>query len=142
MPIRSIPLPPALLHDIREVVLLFGLGVAIDLALSAVRAASWPRYLGALRRLHSFCRRRGFVVRSLETADEAMAELVQEMYTDGEDMSAAQALYAAWQATCPSAGRGAASLPRTHRALQAWGRLHPAVARPPMPWILAVMVAH
>eukprot|EP00959_Pyramimonas_sp_CCMP1952_P024070 504959-Pyramimonas_sp.AAC.1 len=64
-----------------------------------------------------------------------MAELVQEMYTDGDDRSAGQVLYAAWQATIPSAGRGGASLPRTSRALLAWSRLEPAVTRPPMPWL-------
>ena len=112
------------------------------MALAAVMAQSWPTCLGALRRRAAFCLLRGLLVISLESADVAMAELVQELCTDGDDRSAGQVLYAAWQVTAPSAGRGRAnSLPRTPRALLAWSRPEPAVTRPPMPWLGAVAVA-
>ena len=132
---------PALLADIHEVALPFGLGVATPRALAAARSASLPRYLGAPRRLNAFCLRRGSHVNSLESAGVAVAELVLEMFTDGDDHSAGQVLDAAWQATCPLAGRGGASLPRTSQALPAWSRLGLEVTRPPVPWLVAAAVA-
>eukprot|EP00959_Pyramimonas_sp_CCMP1952_P044555 930850-Pyramimonas_sp.AAC.1 len=72
---RSLPLSPELVTDIVEVARPFGLGVANAMALAAVMAQSWPRYLGALRRLAAFCFLRGLLVISLESADFAMAEL-------------------------------------------------------------------
>ncbi|CAE7664704.1 unnamed protein product, partial [Symbiodinium pilosum] len=109
---------------------------------AAVTPACHRRYTLAWEPVRHLVYRSRSTLRSFSVIDKNLAEKLQDMYMDGEDLSAGQYLIAAVLFFSPQVkAEGMQKLPRVKQSLQGWRRLAPPQSRLPIPFEAVALLA-
>lgn len=80
-------------------------------------------------------------LRAIDVVDSKLSKRLEDLYMDGEDLSAAQYLVAAVMFFNPSLrSPGMQLLPQTKQSMKGWRRLAPEKSRLPVPWEVTAML--
>ena len=109
---------------------------------AAVTPASLRRYTQAWQSVQHLVFRSPSALKPFSTIDANLAKHLEEMFMDGEDLSAAQYVIAATFFFSPAIKAGGMQkLPRVKQSLQGWRRLAPPQSRLPVPFeVVAALV--
>lgn len=119
-----------------------GNGTQTTLEVASVSKACHARYSAHWEAIQSLVTQKSGTLKSVKQVDTIMAERLEDLYQDGEDISTARYMIASLIHFQPQLrSPGMSLLPRIHQSLKGWNKLAPSRSRLPVPWEVTALIA-